>query len=41
MIDMEKCFRDVFNSKSFEVIESESGKYDITKYELTFNVWKG
>ena len=41
MIDIEKCFRDVFNSKSFEVIESESGKYYITKYELTFNVWKG
>lgn len=41
MIDGEKCFSDVFNSKSFDVIEIKHEKYNILKYDLTLNRWKG
>lgn len=41
MIDGAKCFSDVFNSESFDVIEVESVKYNILKYDLTLNGWKG
>lgn len=41
MIEIKKCFSDVYSSKSFEVIELEGEKYNILKYELTFNEWKG
>ena len=41
MIDGKKCFSDIFNSESSDVIELESGKCNILKYELTLNEWKG
>lgn len=41
MIDGKKCFGNAFGSKSFDVIEQESRKYNILKYDLTFNGWKG
>lgn len=41
MINAKKCFSDAFTSKSFEVLELEGKKYNILKYNLTFNGWKG
>lgn len=40
MIDGKKCFGNASSSKSFDVIEQESRKYNILKYDLTFNGWK-
>lgn len=40
-MEIEKCFSDSYHSKSFDTIESEGETYNILKYELTFNEWKG
>lgn len=41
MIDITNCFSDVYDSQSVDIIEIDSEKYNILKYELTFNEWKG
>lgn len=41
MIDITNCFSDVYDSQSVDIIEIDNEKYNILKYELTFNEWKG
>ena len=41
MTDITNCFSDIYDSQSVDIIEIDNEKYNILKFELTFNEWKG